>query len=90
MAVDVAQMSDGEICNLMRGHTQVTPTPPTGIQTKFNQNPCFQCGLLGHKAANCPYVQKDKLPEIGGKFIILWKLIPQWIRSCGQTFSINV
>ena len=45
MAVDVAQMSDAEICNLRRGHSLVTPTPPTGIQTKFNPNPCFQCGL---------------------------------------------
>ena len=67
MAVDVAQMLDTEICNLTRGHTQVTPTPPTGNKTKFNLNPCFQCGLLGHKAANCAYVQKDKVPEIGGK-----------------------
>ena len=67
MAVDVAQMSDAEICNLTRGHTLVLPSPPTGIQTKFNPNPCFQCGLPGHKAANCPYVQKDKVPEIGGK-----------------------
>ena len=67
MVVDVAQMSDAEICNLTRGHTHVTPTPPTSIQTKFNLNPCFQCGLPGHKAVNCPYVQKDKVPEIGGK-----------------------
>ena len=67
MAVDVAQMSNAEICNLTRGHTLVTPTPPMGIQTKFNLNPCFQCGLPGHKAANCLCVQKDKVPEIGGK-----------------------
>ena len=67
MAVDVAQMSDAEICNLMRGHTPVTPSPPMGVQTKFNPNPCFQCGLPGHRAAKCPYVQKDKVPEIGGK-----------------------
>ena len=67
MAVDVAQMSDAEICNLTRGHTPVTLTPPMGIQTKFNPNPCFQCGLPGHKATNCLYVEKDKVPEIGGK-----------------------
>ena len=67
MAVDVVQMSDAEICNLMRGHIPVTPPPSTGIQTKFNPNPCFQCGLPGHKATNCPYVQKDKVPEIGEK-----------------------
>ena len=67
MEVDVAQMSDAEICNLTRGHSPVTPTPPTDIQAKFNPNPCFQCGLTGHKAANCPYIQKDKVPEIGEK-----------------------
>ena len=67
MVVDVARMSDAEICYLMRGHTPVTPTPPMGIQTKFNPNPCFQCGFPGHKATNCLHVQKDKVPEIGGK-----------------------
>ena len=67
MAVDVVQMLDAEICNLTRGHSPVTPTPPTNMQTKFNPNPCFQCRLPGHKAANCPYAQKDKTPEIGGK-----------------------
>ena len=67
MVVDVAQMSDAEICNLIRGHTLVTPSPPMGIQMKLNPNPCFQCRLPGHKATNCLYVQKDKVPEIGGK-----------------------
>ena len=76
MAVDVAQMSDAEIFNLTRGHSPVTPTPPTGIQTKFNLNPCFQCGLPGHKAANCPYIQKDKAPEIEGRFTIYGNLYP--------------
>ena len=34
---------------------------------KFNPNPCFQCGLPGHKAVDCPFNQKDKVLEIGGK-----------------------
>ena len=59
-------MSDAEICNLTKTTTPPTQTP-TPMPRKFNPNPCFQCGLPGHKAVDCPFNQKDKVLEIGGK-----------------------
>ena len=66
LAVQVGQMSDAEICNLTKTTTPPTQTP-TPMLRKFNPNPCFQCGLPGHKAVDCPFNQKDKVPKIGGK-----------------------
>ena len=66
LAVQVGQMSDAEICNL----TKLPHHPlrlPHQCRERFNPNPCFQCGLPGHKAVDCPFNQKDKVPEIGGK-----------------------
>ena len=62
LAVQVGQMSDAEICNLTKTTTPPAQTP-TPMPRKFNPNPCFQCGLPGHKAVD----QKDKVLEIGGK-----------------------
>ena len=59
-------MSDSEICNLMKTTTPLTATP-TRMPRKFNPNPCYRCGLPGDKAVDCPYEQKDKIPEIDGK-----------------------
>ena len=66
LAVQVGQMSDAEICNLTKTTTPPTQTP-TPMPRKFNPNSCFQCRLLGHKVVDCPFNQKDKVPEIGGK-----------------------
>ena len=66
LTVQVGQMSDAEICNLTKTTTPPAQTP-TPMPRKFNPNPCFQCGLPGHKAVDCPFNQKDKVPEIGGK-----------------------
>ena len=61
----MGQMSDAEICNLTKTTTPSTQTP-TPMPRKFNPNPCFQCGLPGHKAMDCPFNTKDKVPEIDG------------------------
>ena len=39
----------------------------TNPAKKWNPNPCFRCGLPGHKAVDCPTRDKDRPPEIGGK-----------------------
>ena len=66
MAIDMARMTDAEICQVTQGGN----IPPQGnphTAKKWNPNPCFRCGLSGHKAADCPTRDQDKQPEIGGK-----------------------
>ena len=65
MAVEVANMTDQEICQMTKATPNQNQTPI--LQQKFNPNPCFQCRLPGHKAAECMYAPKDKVPEVGGK-----------------------
>ncbi|MCG8626411.1 MAG: hypothetical protein MJE68_30985, partial [Proteobacteria bacterium] len=68
MSIDIGQMTDQEICQMTKGNN--LPGQKTGLQQKFgtnqfNPNPCFRCGLPGHKAAECAFAQKA--PEVGGK-----------------------
>ena len=58
MAIEMAKMTDAEICQVTQGGI---------IPPQVNTNPCFRCGLPGHKAVDCPSKDKDKPPEIGGK-----------------------
>ena len=66
MAIEMAKMTDAEICQVTQGgiipHREI-PNPAR----KWNPNPCFRCGLPGHKVVDCPTKDKDKPPEIGGK-----------------------
>ena len=89
LAVQMGQMSDTEICNLTKTTTPSTQTP-TPIPRKFNPNPCYQCGLPGHKAVDCPFNKKDKVPEIGGKIHHFLESKHPLIRSHGQSSLINV
>ena len=66
MAIDMARMTDAEICQVtQRGNIPSQGNPQAA--KKWNPNPCFRCGLSGHKAADCPTRDQNKLPEIGGK-----------------------
>ena len=66
MAIDMAKMTDAEICQVTQGGN-IPPQGNPNAAKKWNPNPCFRCGLSGHKAADCPTKDKDKQPEIGGK-----------------------
>ena len=66
MAIDMAKMTDAEICQVTQGGN-IPPQGNPNAAKKWNPNPCFRCGLSGHKAADCPSKDKDKQPEIGGK-----------------------
>ena len=66
MAIEMAKMTDAEICQVTQGG-MIPPQGNTNPARKYNPNPCFRCGLLGHKAVDCPTKDKDKPPEIGGK-----------------------
>ena len=66
MAIDMARMTDAEICQVTQGGNIPSQGNPQAAK-KWNPNPCFRCGLSGHKAADCPTKDKDKQPEIGGK-----------------------
>ena len=66
MAIEMAKMTDAEICQVTQGGI-IPPQGNTNPAKKYNPNPCFRCGLPGHKAVDCPTKDKDKLPEIGGK-----------------------
>ena len=66
MAIDMARMTDAEICQVTQGGN-IPPQGNPNAAKKWNPNPCFRCGLSGHKAADCPTKDKDKQPEIGGK-----------------------
>ena len=66
MAIEMAKMTDAEICQVTQGGI-IPPQGNTNPAKKYNANPCFRCGLPGHKAVDCPTKDKDKPPEIGGK-----------------------
>ena len=66
MAIEMAKMTDAEICQVTQGG-MIPPQGNTNPARKYNPNPCFRCGLPGHKAVDCPTKDKDKPPEIGGK-----------------------
>ena len=66
MAIEMAKMTDAEICQVTQGGI-IPPQGNAKPANKWNPNPCFRCGLPGHKAADCPTKDKDKQPEIGGK-----------------------
>ena len=66
MAIEMAKMTDAEICQVTQGGI-IPPQGNTNPAKKYNPNPCFRCGLPGHKAVDCPTKDKDKPPEIGGK-----------------------
>ena len=66
MAIDMARMTDAEICQVTQGGN-IPPQGNPNTAKKWNPNPCFRCGLSGHKAADCPTRDQDKQPEIGGK-----------------------
>ena len=62
----MTKMTDAEICQMTQGGIS-PPQGNTNPAKKWNPNPCFRCGLPGHKAVDCPTKDKDKPPEIGGK-----------------------
>ena len=66
MAIDMARMTDAEICQVTQGGNIPSQGNPQAAK-KWNPNPCFRCGLSGHKAADCPTRDQNKPPEIGGK-----------------------
>ena len=66
MAIDMARMTDAEICQVTQGGN-IPPQGNPNTAKKWNPNPCFRCGLSGHKVADCLTKDKDKQPEIGGK-----------------------
>ena len=66
MAIEMAKMTDAEICQVTQGGI-IPPQGNINPAKKYNPNPCFRCGLPGHKAIDCPTKDKDKPPEIGGK-----------------------
>ena len=66
MAIEMAKMTDAEICQVTQGGI-IPPQVNTNLAKKWNPNPCFRCGLPGHKAVDCPSKDKDKPLEIGGK-----------------------
>ena len=59
-------MTDAEICQVTQGGI-IPPQVNTNPAKKWNLNPCFRCGLPGHKVVDCPSKDKDKPLEIGGK-----------------------
>ena len=65
MAIEIAKMSDAEICQVTQGG--VPPRADITSTKKYNPNPCFRCGLPGHIVVDCLYKDKEKPPEIGGK-----------------------
>ena len=67
MAVEMAKMTDVEICQVTQGNNPQAVPNLNNANKIFNPNPCFRCGLPGHKAVDCPYKDKEKPPEIGGK-----------------------
>ena len=66
MAIEMAKMTDAEICQVTQGGI-IPPQGNAKPANKWNPNPCFRCGLPGHKAVDSPTKDKDKPPEIGGK-----------------------
>ena len=66
MAIDMARMTDAEICQVTQGGNIPSQGNPQAAK-KWNPNPCFRCGLSGHKAADCPTRDQNKPSEIGGK-----------------------
>ena len=66
MAIEMAKMTDAEICQVTQGGI-IPPKGNTNPAKKLNPNPCFRCGLSGHKAVDCPTKDKNKPPEISGK-----------------------
>ena len=66
MAIDMARMTDSEICQVTQGGN-IPPQGNPNTAKKWNPNPSFRCELSGHKATDCPTKDKDKQPEIGGK-----------------------
>ena len=66
MAIEMAKMTDAEICQVTQGGI-IPPQGNAKPANKWSPNPCFRCGLPGHKAVDCPTKDKDKPPEIGGK-----------------------
>ena len=67
MAVEMAKMTEAEICQVTQGNNPQAIPNLNNANKKFNPNPCFRCGLPGHKAVDCPYKDKERPPEIGGK-----------------------